>query len=626
MAVNFGIERILEVLPDAYAVFAGSEYPMPVSQAMLGEMPDVARLRQWLVEAAEGDLKDVCEPVAVAAEVIESKTAGRGEYFIDDDRVRKYVFRGAKWRAGWVLLAGSGITNSLVQRLKSADYMVFSAHHTEMRDQALPPRETGAIYFLQLMVRYAMIWAQIPPGEDHEMGHFLEQDMPGAMVVFGEIGPVEGLVLLALMKMGCPAVVDAAFPYDIGPRAVVQNDDEVLEALGGFPNMRVRLFRGEVFSLPEGIDPANRYQKVQPARSLRGLFQLRPDVCESGVEVVGDSSDDAIAVIVEVADAKLDLPISAHLEAEAVHFGSYLPGVKTHRDHDGTYLVELAEGVILDRRLLGDVIYAGLRRACPRIGSVHVRVAGGQAALERERIAAQEFEAERAMAILAESEETVDEFHLCIDCQPFSHSHVCVITPDRPPMCGRSRNEIKTAALWGADYRPWTRRAVGGVDLQRVVELRDVINRTAGEWASLNAAVQELTGGRVERVQIHTVGKWPHTSCGCFGALAFRIPEMDGIGVMHRGYVGSAPGGLTWSILANRAGGKQAAGVTGITLNYLKSPRAFAGEGGLLAVKWATKKAFDIMEPYLPRGVRVATEEEAVTLSELKAFLTDLRP
>ena len=50
------------------------------------------------------------------------------------------------------------------------------------RDQALPLRDTGPIYFLQLMVRYAMIWGQIPPGEDHEMGHFLEQDMPGAIV------------------------------------------------------------------------------------------------------------------------------------------------------------------------------------------------------------------------------------------------------------------------------------------------------------------------------------------------------------------------------------------------------------------------------------------------------------
>jgi acetyl-CoA decarbonylase/synthase complex subunit beta len=188
-------------------------------------------------------------------------------------------------------------------------------------------------------------------------------------------------------------------------------------------------------------------------------------------------------------------------------------------------------------------------------------------------------------------------------------------------MCGRSRNEIKAGAIWGADYRPWTRRSVGGARLQHVVEKGEAIDEAAGEWAGLNAAVSELTGGVVERVRIHSVREAPHTSCGCFGALAFKIPGVDGIGVMHRGYKGVAPGELTWYMLANRAGGKQTDGVTGINLGYLRSPKAFAGEGGLAAVKWATTKAYGFIEPSLPAGVRVATDEEATTLAELRQFL-----
>jgi CO dehydrogenase/acetyl-CoA synthase beta subunit len=90
---------------------------------------------------------------------------------------------------------------------------------------------------------------------------------------------------------------------------------------------------------------------------------------------------------------------------------------------------------------------------------------------------------------------------------------------------------------------------------------------------------------------------------------------------MHRGYEGYAPGGLTWYKLANLAGGKQAPGVVGVSLAYLRSPKAFAGEGGLSSIKWATEKALGFMQERLPPNARVATETDATTLDELKAYL-----
>ena len=93
-----------------------------------------------------------------------------------------------------------------------------------------------------------------------------------------------------------------------------------------------------------------------------------------------------------------------------------------------------------------------------------------------------------------------------------------------------------------------------------------------------------------------------------------------GIGVMDRSYRGEAPGGLTWSILANRAGGKQTPGVTGISLNYLRSPKAFAGEGGHGAIRWATKRAAEVIREACPEA-RPATEDDATTLDGLRDFL-----
>jgi hypothetical protein len=88
---------------------------------------------------------------------------------MSDDEARSYVFSGAKWRAGWMLVAGDEETDELVDRLEVQQYMAFSLRHEELRDRAIAPRETGAVTFLQLMVRYAMVWGQIPPGEGHAM-------------------------------------------------------------------------------------------------------------------------------------------------------------------------------------------------------------------------------------------------------------------------------------------------------------------------------------------------------------------------------------------------------------------------------------------------------------------------
>jgi acetyl-CoA decarbonylase/synthase complex subunit beta len=133
--------------------------------------------------------------------------------------------------------------------------------------------------------------------------------------------------------------------------------------------------------------------------------------------------------------------------------------------------------------------------------------------------------------------------------------------------------------------------------------------------------VSELTEGKIQRMRIHAVEEFPPSSCGCFGAIAFRIPGIDGIGVMHRSYAGEAPGGLSSIVLSNRAGGKQYPGVTGFNPRYFQSRKAFAAEGGLKAVKWATKQLYEKMAPYLPPGTRVATEDDATTLEELKAFM-----
>jgi len=90
---------------------------------------------------------------------------------------------------------------------------------------------------------------------------------------------------------------------------------------------------------------------------------------------------------------------------------------------------------------------------------------------------------------------------------------------------------------------------------------------------------------------------------------------------MHRGFEGAAPNGETWDTLANRAGGKQADGVTGLSLGYLRSPQFLRGDGGRDALVWTTARTLEQVRDLFPPGRLPATERDVHSLPELREFL-----
>ena len=112
----------------------------------------------------------------MAAEAVESNQADKAQFFITDRTTRDLVFTGSKWKAGWVLVLGGDDQPALIAKLKQQDFMVFTDQPHIADTIYIGQRPTSPIYFLQLMVRYGLIWGKIAPGDAHEMGHFLEKD------------------------------------------------------------------------------------------------------------------------------------------------------------------------------------------------------------------------------------------------------------------------------------------------------------------------------------------------------------------------------------------------------------------------------------------------------------------
>ncbi|MBU7028092.1 MAG: CO dehydrogenase/CO-methylating acetyl-CoA synthase complex subunit beta, partial [Theionarchaea archaeon] len=168
------------------------------------------------------------------------------------------------------------------------------------------------------------------------------------------------------------------------------------------------------------------------------------------------------------------------------------------------------------------------------------------------------------------SDDDVDEFYGCVLCQSFAPTHACAITPDRISLCG--------AINW-FDGRAAARVDPKGPNFK--IEKGELIDPEKFEYTGINKMIKEKSLGENERFWLHTMFGYPHTSCGCFEAIAFFIPEVDGIGICHRNYHGETVIGVPFSTLATQTGGgKQLDGFLGIAIEYMRSPKFFKTDGG----------------------------------------------
>ncbi len=212
-------------------------------------------------------------------------------------------------------------------------------------------------------------------------------------------------------------------------------------------------------------------------------------------------------------------------------------------------------------------------------------------------------------------DEEVDTFYGCTLCQSFAPTHVCVITPQRYSNCG--------SISW------FDGRASARVDPKGpvfAIEKGELIDPEKGEYSGINEVVKKKSLGGVNRVWLYTGFGYPHTSCGCFEAVAFYIPEVDGFGIVDRGFKDVTVNGLPFSTLADStAGGRQIDGFHGVSIEYMRSPKFLQVDGGWNRIVWMPASVKERVKDFIPKEVvdKIATEKDAKTVDELKAFLKD---
>jgi len=146
--------------------------------------------------------------------------------------------------------------------------------------------------------------------------------------------------------------------------------------------------------------------------------------------------------------------------------------------------------------------------------------------------------------------------------------------------------------------------------------------------------IKKRSLGELDRIFLYSGLEYPHTSCGCFEAIDFLIPETGvGHGIIDRSHDGVAINGLPFSAMANQTGGgKQLPGFNGISIQYIISPKyqqydgiSIGLDGGIQTVVWMGKSVKDRVYDLLPEDIRdkIATEEDVTDINELITWIKE---
>lgn len=656
-------------------------------------LPPVPAERYWLPYL--GPALDAGIATLIAQEIIEALRYVRGEGpdgiwlgFTSDTILRTQGIKLVDGRMpGFAACVGALPTTEqaveLARSLQERNILVFMASHTGGRSMAEQLAEAGvemswdtflvpygkdtsaAVHALNFACRAAMTFGGIKPGDLAAARKILlynkERVHAFVLALGADYAPgADGDALLTdekyataagAINFGFPVIADVPIPQ-ILPRGVCTYEHVV----SGIPLDRivakaveVRGLKLKVTKIPipvpygagfEGERVRKEQMQVQFGGKYSEAFELlrgRPmDEVEDGkIEVIGPDIDAVpeggslpLGVVVEVAGRNFKEDFEPVLERRIHHFISCICGVFHMGQRDIPWIRISKDAFQKGFRLrhYGEVLVAKFHDEFSAIvDKVQVRIYTDPAKTKELLAEAKEVYRRRDERVMGLRDEDVDTFYSCILCQSYAPNHVCIVTPQRLGLCG-AYTWLDCAASYEMDpHGP-----------NQPVRKGETLDPKYGIFKGVNDYVAQASRGNLTQVSMYSILSDPQTSCGCFECIAAVLPEVGGVMIVNREYLGQTPIGMTFSTMAGEIGGGiQTPGFLGIGKLYITSEKFISAEGGLRRVVWMPKelreeirdrlvaRAHEIGEPDLLS--KIATEDEATTIEELAAFLQKVR-
>ena len=656
-AIKTGEERLKSRMEGIKQAFSYDEtaYHLPVSFALTG----IAVHDRSTAADVFASMKH--NPLIASECVLAEKTAATGREmppytgFIGDTEIRKLGYSLVDGSIlGLALIIGTpdgaGSAAAICRELQEKYMLTFLAGGVipslsesgvklglEYRLVPLGSTPAYGIHFVDIITRVAMMFGGVTPGDAHRLLTYAAERAKAIVIVFSGLNDEEVAFVDGMRVLGFPILSLGDY---VGGKWVPAKPDDVVQRGMELKGIRVTV---TAIPIPMGCSPAFEGKSIRkeemyvefgggrsPAFEL--LRMRNPGEIQDGkVTVIGpeidamkEGSANPLGILLEVAGKTMKKDYEPVLERRIHNFINYGEGSWHVAQRDLIWVrlskESVAKGVRIEH--IGKLLASKFRMDFPQLlDAVSVTLITD---LEKVLAAKQEAEkvyAERDGRIKGMRDTDVDTYYSCTLCQTFAPNHVCIITPERPALCG--------AISW-LDGRIAYEITPSGAN--QPVEKGTLINAQNGEYEGVNRFVKKASHGEIERCSLYSVMEYPMTCCGCFECIALMLPEVNGIMVANREFKGMTPSGMTFSTLAGTiGGGAQTPGFAGISKNYIFSDRFLQGEGGIERLVWLPSPLKEELKPRLAEVLearghpdlfeKIADDTRATTIEELTAFL-----
>jgi len=388
------------------------------------------------------------------------------------------------------------------------------------------------------------------------------------------------------------------FPVDVGP----QYEGEVIR-------------KADLYVEFGGPQVKSKFELV----TLKGIDEVENEK----IEVIGPDIKDMteggsypLALMIDVAGEKLEKDMEPVLERRMHLYANYIEGFYHMNQRDDVWMRLNKDSFnkgLNSFEEIGKILIFLYTSEIDIIEKITITFVTDEKKVEELLADAKKIYDERDEKARGLKEEDVEEFYSCALCQSFAPTHICAITPERIANCG--------AINWFDGKAAYKLDPEGPVQEVKKGECLDPIR---GEYTGANQLAAEKSMGAYTRVYLHSAFEYPHTSCGCFQAIWFYIPEVDAFGLVHRDFVGPSVAGVPFSTMAaDTSGGRQVEGFLGLAMEYLRSAKFLQADGGIRRCVWMPKEIKERYKDAIPEDLydKIATEEDAKNVDELMAFL-----
>jgi len=494
---------------------------------------------------------------------------------------------------------------------------------------------TSAIYSLGFASRVALSFGGVKSGDYRKNLLYNKNRVFAFVLALGEVTDEWYATAAGAINYGFPTIADTDIP-EILPTGVCTYEhvvseiphDQIVEKAIEVRGLKIKVAE---IDIPVPHSPAFEGERIRkeemhcefggqrtPAfewltiRDMADVEDGKVEVEGRGVDSLKEGGKLPLGIVVEVAGRKMQPDFEPVLERQVHTFMNEAQGLWHMGQRDISWVRISKDAFKAGFRLehIGKLLHGLYHDQYSNIlDKVQVKILTDEQKVVELRGTARKVFAERDKRIAGMTDEDIDTFYSCTLCQSFAPNHVCVVSPERPGLCG--------AYSW-LDCRAAFEITPSGPN--QPISKGNCIETTIGQWDKVNAFVLKASGGNIERMSQYSMITDPMTSCGCFECIAAVLPSTGGIMIVNREFPEMTPCGMKFSTLAGTVGGgQQTPGFIGHSKHYICSRKFIAAEDGIKRIVWMPK----MLKEEIKDAIAERVNEIGLTTEEFLAKIAD---